>query len=69
MDYERIIIFEEPHPTGGDCRIEITVGKAIKWFRETYPMWKKPTSSYFSDERAVEEFMILFHAWYKDKEK
>ena len=57
MEHNKILIFQEPHLTGGHATIEIKVGQAIKYIKTFY--------SELSDEEALEEFININWAYYK----
>lgn len=56
----RILVFEESHPTGGNCRVTLTEQQAIDWAKREY--------EYGSDEEALGAFIVEHWAWYKDEE-
>lgn len=59
MSEERVFVFDEPHYTGGNARVEITESQVVRFMKENYP------DRGFSDEELVESFVINNWAWEK----
>lgn len=57
---DEIYVFVEPHPTGGDCTVEITSTKAIKFQRRYAKLYHKYV--YETDEEALADFIDIHWA-------
>lgn len=60
---DEIYVFVEPHPTGGDCTVEITRSKAIKFQKRYAKIQHK--CYYTSDQEALDDFIDIHLAWRK----
>ena len=60
LELQRIVRWDEPHPTGGVCECSCTAGQAIEHVRRQA---EQRGYTYDSDQRALDEFMIVNWAW------
>ena len=58
---EMLLQFYEPHPTGGDARVRISVEKAIDSQKRSA---SKRGHEYESDKAALDDFIVCHHAHY-----
>ena len=62
----RILVFEEPHDSGGDCRVTMTEAQAIEWSRKILEKIH-PNKGPFSDKNCLDEFIVIHYAWYENE--
>lgn len=51
-----ILEYNEPHPSGGNCRVTLTRQQAIDWTKKLHPE--------LTDEQALEDFIIVHWAYW-----
>ena len=61
---ERVFVFVEPHPTGGDCTIRITESQILKYMNKEIKqkIQKKHPDMDVTDELLIEEFCVVHWA-------
>lgn len=65
---DRVIVFDEPALSGGSTRVEITVEDVLRIMRIR---WKsEPYKGHpFDEEIAIDDYMAVNWAWFKDEEE
>jgi len=56
----RVLEFQQPHPSGGNCRVQISMKKAIEFAKQVHP------NQYESDEDALEDFKTIHWAYWTE---
>lgn len=61
---DHILVFSEPHPTGGVATVRVTIDQAIKYQKEALRK-RYPDKEYLNDYEAVMDFKIIHGAWFE----
>ena len=59
-NHDRIIEFDEPHQSGGNCRVTLTEDQAVEWWRKAHP------GKFATREDAIDDFLVIHGAWYRE---
>lgn len=60
MNVGKLIAFDEPHFSGGNCHVTMTKEQAIKWYKKTY----EKKNLIISDKQALKECMAIHWAYW-----
>lgn len=59
---EKILCYDEPHFSGGNCHVTLTKKQAIKVMKTNHP------DRYPDDEAALDDFIVIHWAWWKEND-
>jgi len=60
---EEVWAYDEPHESGGNCKVTMTKEQAIQWVKNTYPTVR------YNDEEAFTKFISVHWAYRYEKNK
>ena len=62
-EWNRVLYYDDPHPTGGSIRTTLTERQAIAWVKKI-----APAGLFDTDQQALDEFIVVHWASYLDEE-
>ena len=62
LSMNKLIAFDEPHSSGGNCHVTMTKEQAIAWIKKIYKAAKRAD---ISNGQALEEFIVVNWAYWE----
>ena len=61
----KVLAYDEPHPSGGNCHITMTKKQAIIWAGKSCPSG----FNYETEQEALEDFIAIHWAYWKENNR
>ncbi|KKN32327.1 hypothetical protein LCGC14_0814760 [marine sediment metagenome] len=62
-DMSKLLAYDDPHPSGGNCHVIMTEKQAIEWVKKIY---KENEGVVLTDKQALDEFIAVNFAYWEE---